>query len=380
MDILPPKLGAARRRSRRTDVLCNVVKSICVASGCSLACVRSIARVLAAAGCAAGIAFAALASPGATGASPAMGFHGRYISRAEPGSEVRLVAILAGGMAGWCVDTKTHDGNGCGSPRASNGPIYAEGCQVSPTVTSISVLTTSAVAAVSVAGGLPIKTRTYPTLLDGLRAVVVELRGHAGQPQPGVSLPCPKATPLDARLRPLSRHGKPNKPLAIVLPGRTWWLGKLDSGRRTCPISPPAPTSCVPASHPPSGACHLTATNPGPGITEQGGSIATRIQPAVGLVGTTYLSCVDYEYFYEEEDRLDSAVLLNAQHPGAEPPPLPAMNPLAGHPGIFTSPGVEGERIARRIPSAWLVVEESDQIGLKIPLALLETLSAEINL
>jgi hypothetical protein len=282
-------------------------------------------------------------------------------------------------MAGWCVDIKTRDSNGCGSPRASNGPIYAEGCQGSPTVTSISVLTSSAVAAVSVAGGPPIRTRTYPTL-DGLRAIVVELRVRAGRPQPGFRLPCPKVTPLDARLRPLSRHGKLNRPLAIALPGRTGWLGKLDSGRQTCPISPPSPSSCVPAPHPPSGACHLTATNPGPGITEQGGSIATRIQPVVGLIGTTYLSCVDYDYFYEEEDQLDSAVLLNARHPGAEPPPLPAMQPLTGHPGIFTSPGFAGERVARRIPSAWLVVEESDQIGLRIPLALLEALSAEINL
>jgi hypothetical protein len=60
------------------------------------------------------------------------------------------------------------------------------------------VLTTSTVAAVSVAGGSPIPTKTYPTFLDGLRAVVVELRGHAGQPQPGIALPCPKVTPLDA--------------------------------------------------------------------------------------------------------------------------------------------------------------------------------------
>jgi hypothetical protein len=265
-------------------------------------------------------------------------------------------------------------------PRPSSGPIYAEACQASATVTSITVLTTSAVAAVSVAGGSPIPTKKYPTLLDGLRAVVVELRGHAGQPQPGIALPCPKVTPLDARLRPLSRHGKPNKPLAVILPGKTGWLGKLDSGRRTCPISGPLLASCVPAPHPPAGACHLTATNPGPGITEQGGSIATRIEPVVGLSGTTFLSCVDYEYFYEEEHRLDSAVLLNEQHPGAEPPPLPAQKPLAGHPGIFTTPGIEGQRIARRIPSAWLVVEESDQIGLTIPLALLEALSAEINL
>lgn len=314
-----------------------------------------------------------------------MGLHGHYISRANRGAKVRLVATLDGGAAGWSVETKIPQGrggesSGAGLPEASNGPIYAEGCQASPTVTSISVLTTRAVTAVSVAGGPPIRTRTYPTLLDGLRAVVVELRGHAGQPQPGFRLPCPKLTPLDAQLRPLSRHGKPNKPLAITLPGKTGWLGKLDSGRKTCPVAPPSPVSCVPAPHPPAGACHLTASSPGPGITEQGGSIATRIEPALGLIGTTFLSCVDYDFFYEEEDRLDSAVLLNAQHPGAQPPSLPAMKPLAGHPGIFTTPGVEGERVARRIPGAWLVVEESDRIGLKIPLALLEALHPEINL
>jgi hypothetical protein len=56
------------------------------------------------------------------------------------------------------------------------------------------------------------------------------------------------------------------------------------------------------------------------------------------------------------------------------------MKPLAGHPGIYTTPGVEGQCVARRIPSAWLVVEESGQIGLKIPLALLQALTAEIGL
>jgi hypothetical protein len=56
------------------------------------------------------------------------------------------------------------------------------------------------------------------------------------------------------------------------------------------------------------------------------------------------------------------------------------MRALTGHPGIFTALGGEGVRVARRIPGAWLVVEESDQIGLAVPLLLLDSLSAEINL
>jgi hypothetical protein len=56
------------------------------------------------------------------------------------------------------------------------------------------------------------------------------------------------------------------------------------------------------------------------------------------------------------------------------------MRALTGHPGIFTTLGGEGVRVARRIPGAWLVVEESDQIGLAVPLLLLDSLSAEINL
>jgi hypothetical protein len=49
-------------------------------------------------------------------------------------------------------------------------------------------------------------------------------------------------------------------------------------------------------------------------------------------------------------------VLLDAAHPGSTPALLPAMQPLAGHPGVFRGPGVEGETIARRIPGAWLLV------------------------
>jgi hypothetical protein len=72
-------------------------------------------------------------------------------------------------------------------------------------------------------------------------------------------------------------------------------------------------------------------------------------------------------------------VLLNASHPGATPPPLPGMKPLAEHRGIFYAPGCEGETAALRIPGAWLVVEEEDDIGLKVPVELLKSLRATIR-
>jgi hypothetical protein len=55
------------------------------------------------------------------------------------------------------------------------------------------------------------------------------------------------------------------------------------------------------------------------------------------------------------------------------------MKPLAGHLGIFEAPGDGNEMAARRIPGAWLVVEENDGIGLRVPLALLEHLRASVH-
>ena len=114
--------------------------------------------------------------------------------------------------------------------------------------------------------------------------------------------------------------------------------------------------------------------------TARRGAVATQISASPNLVGEAFLSCASTEYFYSEEDMLDSAVLLNAAQPGATPPPIPAMKPLAGHSRDFEAPGWEGEMVARRVPGAWLVVEESDEIGLHVPVELLESLQATIQL
>lgn len=108
--------------------------------------------------------------------------------------------------------------------------------------------------------------------------------------------------------------------------------------------------------------------------------VATVIRPENGLVGQALESCVDITYFYLGEHALTTAVLLSASHPGAMSPALPGMKPLAGHAGIFEAPGDGNEMAARRIPGAWLVVEENDEIGLRVPVELLEHLRATIHL
>ena len=283
---------------------------------------------------------------------------GPYVSRPAPNSHVLLVPELQGGTAGWCMatatETATEGSSGCGAPRTSTGPIFAQGdCQGNDTKLDTFVLTTGEVAAVSVAGGPPIPTHANSTLPDGLRAAAIEVLRNQGKPWP-----CPLVTPLAANGRPIRKRGITGKPLLFRLPGTQRWTE---------------------SAHPPTGVCKLTATHLPRETVAYEGDVATRIRPYRGLLGRALLSCVDTVYINREEHHLTSAVLLNAAHPGAAPPPLPGMRPLAGHPGIYEAPGSEGKRAARRIPGAWLVVEEEDNIGLRVPLELLESLRATIQ-
>jgi hypothetical protein len=282
-----------------------------------------------------------------------------YVSRPVPNSHVLLVPELQGGWAGWSLATGYRTiTEGSGQLRTtSTGPIFAEGsCEENNRRIKVYALTTSEVAAVSVAGGVPIATTTNPTLPVGLRAAAVEVLRHDGQPNSRLS--CPRLMPLDASGKPIERRGKVGRPQAFILRGTRVW---------EAPARPPV------------GVCKLTATRLPPDTVAEYGYVATRIRPYRGLLGRALLSCVSAVYVHHE-GRLTAAVLLNASHPGAIPPPLPSMKPLAGHRGIFEAPGSEGGMAARRIPGAWLVVEEKNGIGLRVPIELLEALRAAIRL
>jgi hypothetical protein len=280
--------------------------------------------------------------------------HSAYVSRSAPDSRVLLVPELQGGWAGWSLTTGYRTmTEGYGPLRTtSSGPIFAEGsCSENRGRIEMYALTTSEVKAVSVAGGMPIPTTTNPTLPDGLRAAAVEVLRQNGQPNS--RLRCPHMVPLDAQGRPIRKLGKPGGPQAFILPGLRLWE---------------AP------ARPAKGVCELNATRLSPETVAEYGYVATRLRSYRGLLGRALLSCTSTVYVYHKERHLTAAVLLNASHPGTPPPPLPAMKPLPGDAGIFEAPGAQGEMVARRIPGAWLVVEEQGRIGRRVPVELLEHL------
>jgi hypothetical protein len=294
------------------------------------------------------------------------------------------VPQIDGGSAGWCMATARSTSRGgietCSDPTTSTGPILAETCGRSETATYIYLLTRSEVAAVIVARGRPIFTHTNPTLPDGLRAAAIAVQGREGMPSSSIGPRCPKVVPLNAEGMVIRRQGKPGKRLDVGLLGRQPWTAHLDPVSESC--AAPAyelRSACRLPPMPPPGVCELTAARLPAGMTARRGMVASRIVAYPNLVGNAFLSCVDTEYSNLEENAFESAVLLDASHPGATPPSLPAMKPIVGHPGIYEAPGFEGEIVARRIPGAWLVVEEGGGIGLGIPIELLESLRVTIN-
>lgn len=284
----------------------------------------------------------------------------QLVSRAAPDSHVLLVPDLLGGTAGWCMATSTEFPNrggvsGCAGAATSSGPIIAETCSGNRTVADVYALTTPGVAFVAVASGRPIPTASNATMLDGLREVAIELRGYQWTPS---SESCPRVTALDAESRPImAGPDKGGILLAVRLPSRRW----------------AAP------GQPPRGACTLSAPRLPHEVTALEGRMTVVIRRTPDLLGRAFLTCVDTTYVYRGEHHLRAALLLDAAHPERTPGRLPAMRSLADHPGVFEAPGAGGELVARRVAYGWLVVEEVDDIGLQVPLELLEALRAAIH-
>jgi hypothetical protein len=288
-------------------------------------------------------------------------------SRPIPGVRVGLTPTLEGGYAGWCVTmisrySGRHGGVSCGGVRTSTGPIFDETCsdEVTPKiVTRVLLLTRGNVAAVTVAGGAPISTESNHMLPAGLRAAALELPGYKVAPRPATVIqpwnPCPRVTSLNTNGKPIHEQGRSGAPLSVQLPRRQWE---------------------APARQP-NGICRLSSTGLRRGTIVSGGTVAIRVGPLPKLIGHAFISCTEITYLYMREHNIPAAVLLNAEHPGANPPPLPDMRAVRRHPGVFATPP---DRFARRIHGAWLVVQEEDNIGPSVPVELLEHLRATVHL
>ena len=273
--------------------------------------------------------------------------------------EVLLVPEVNSGSAGWCLIRVNPSETGCPVVR-SHSPIIAETWSGGgpPSLVHGYAVTTSQVTAVTVEGGSSIPTRTETALPDGLRAVAVEIRGKLAEDArlPGFAPLNGGGARIDQSTETRPKPGEYGRPLRSEVPTRE--VKNL--------------------AQPTSGVCRISAEKLA-GLTVDGGSVISHVRSYSGLIGQGFISCASTSYSLDGWPLL-AGMLLDASDPGATPPPLPAMKPLPGHPGIFQAPGSETwsprRIIATRVHGAWLVVSRAK---LQQRLALLEHLRATVH-
>jgi hypothetical protein len=273
-------------------------------------------------------------------------------------NEVLLLPPVTGGLGGWCMTIVSGECPTADS-RPFHDPVVAEswGEQGPPAVRRGVILTTSGVAAVSIGGRAVVATNTESVLPDHLRAAVVEVGGGPVRKIYGftVSSSSLHFTPLSANDSPLPRSAEPRPALEFEVPNRSW----------------ERPSSA------PRSICSLSESSALAGLVVQGGSVMTKVSPHKARLGRELVSCISTSYLLNNWP-IVAAVLVDAARPGIAPGALPAMQPVATHPGIFQGPGVAGQTIARRIARAWLVVGGGK--GLQQRLSLLEHLRANVDI
>jgi hypothetical protein len=347
-------------------------------------------------GSAAAAAVSLLGSPSKPLAGTVPGkYHGPSFTFPEAGLRYRVVfaPILNAGQAGWSaavlVGNYTSQSAGLGFvgggyPSASTPVIAANSYGFRRGVTPRGkvvdwLLTAGNVAAVRVANQT-IQTRTTRDIPAGDRVAV--FYGSASSPPiivppPGTKLLYYVSAPIVGRHFPTKRthptrsaggqHGFITEHVAS-LHLRTITPIPLDASGHVVaskpalpsPLSPPILAwSTHPAgpgnptripTHPRSGACELSRHGQ-PTLTAESGATVEAVEPVAATGGELLLSCNDTEYKFDHWP-LTVAILLNAQHPGTAPGPIPGTTPVPGQPGIVVGNG----EAARRIGNAWLLV------------------------
>ena len=293
------------------------------------------------------------------------------------GNHYRITVFpeLAAGGAGWATGMAfsrngqpASGGQAGGLYPTARDPIFGGtgvgytpvGPNTSPSVAF--TLTGPEVAAIRF-DGRTIRTFTSSQLPTRDRVAVFFL--PAGAPTPVVPGNSPAITRGTIRVTTGPRGSSRRIPAAALVP--------LDATGRAIPVTPPtlyafpsitfwqAPSAVTPTIHEPAyhgpthpgpGACELGQTGL-PGLTPEWGHTLARVTPVTDAQGELLLSCIDTHYYLHGWP-LTAAVLLNAQHPGAPPGPLPGATPIPGTTGTvdFPAAGLSG----RRIGNAWLVV------------------------
>ncbi len=291
--------------------------------------------------------------------------------------EVVLLPPRNAGVGGWCLTelggsegNKASEAGECQANERSmmggpfQGPIVAETGNrfavikgvSSPVVMRVAALTTAPVAAVSFKGHKRIATHASALLPDHLRGAIVELRGRAsGRPLRLPRFPRGRLIAWSRNGKPIPQTFAPGPPLTFGTPVHSWSNG-------------------APARR---GVCDISVSGVA-GLEQRSGGVVSEITPHVDVLGREFLNCANAFYLLNRKWPLEAYVLLDAAHPGATPLPLPGMQPLAGHHGVFIGPDPENGELARRIPGAWLLVSQGANISQR--LTLLEHLHATLHL
>ena len=299
----------------------------------------------------------------------------------------RIVATpnLNGGSVGWCImdyvylSHGTQGGGGCGdvvlsattivgADAGSGSSLITSPSEIDPRarsatltyakVADVAFVTTPQVAAVRVSPTLTIHTRRDGQLPNGYRIAVwiheslvhQRVRLHVRHPSlRPVGSPTQVPDPFGAVALDASGHvvGAPFAPHPAFHDPASFWQPKPTRGVG------PQPTLHAP----PPGACEID-TGALTGVDLFFGSVVQHVHGFSQLAAKTYLSCAETQFAYRGWG-VDSAILLDAQHPGARPEPLPDATPVAHEPGVVNEPASDlgsgkaltarrvGERLAR---------------------------------
>jgi hypothetical protein len=214
------------------------------------------------------------------------------------------------------------------------------------------VLTTSQVAAVSFEGYGRIATYANALLPDHMRGAVVELRGRTGEGQTGElalrmlqMLHNIKIIEWSKDGRPIARTIATAPALTFGVPSRSWSRGQ----------------------HAPQGICSISVSGLDEASSFQEGTVMTAVRPHRDVRGREFVNCARVDYWLAGKWLIGADVLLDAAHPGATPARLPGTRPLPGHSGIFVAAGAEGKELARRVPGAWLLVTQGEDLAQRPP-------------
>ncbi len=327
---------------------------------------RRVTIALGAIAAAGGLAAAFVGHLG-TGSSPRRGVGARRVAF-EPAIQRQrsegwhISPALEGGEYGWCIQEA--NGGWC-----STLPIETPGSALGHDETRHAV----AIGAIAGTTGESHKMRATALLTSDVHAVIAyghptTLITHARLPYHLrlVQIDLPQDSTTDASgagLLALGAHGKTLGAFGLEaapaeLVGTIRWWQKPQRGAL--------------------GPCQIRAHGL-PALEPEWGHVAATIEPYPGkIIGRAFFSCADSEYYLHNWP-LETAILLDAQHPGSEPAPIPGMKAVPRAPGLFNAPGDwQGEITAVHRGRAWLVVAGGS--GLAQRIAVLRHLGATIHL